>query len=155
MALQLFSMHVYKNMGKEYIVRGVPSPLIERFWHFAEPYVKRALDHAYGEMSFEDVRNRCINRDMQLWLVYVDGRVIGAGTTEIINYPQKKICRIVTLAGTEFDEWRQMAHNIIEMWAVENECVGMESLTRKGFVPKLLGMGYKHKYSVMHKSLKE
>lgn len=140
-------------MENKYTVRGVPFPLVERFWHFAEPYVKRALDHTHGEVSFLDVKEACLNRGMQLWLIYSDGRVVGAGTTELINYPQKLICRIMTLAGSQFDEWRQMAHDAIETWAMEQGCVAMESYTRRGFVPKLIEMGYKHKYSVLHKSL--
>jgi len=140
---------------QEYIFKGVPAFLVEKLWHFGLPYVKRALDHANGEMSHEDLRVMCINRDAQLWMCKKEDKIIGAGTTEIVNYPQMRVCRILTLAGTEFDNWMYLANNIIELWAIEQDCEAIEAFVRKGFVPKLQKIGFKHAYSVMHKRIKE
>lgn len=141
-------------MTTEYIVRGIPSQAIEHFWHFAVPYVKRALDHAYGEVSPDDLKRKCMERDAQLWLVHNDqNKIVGAGTTEIIVYPQMKVCRIITLAGSGFDGWVHVAHQIIEMWAIQQGCGGLEALTRKGFIPKLQNIGFKYRYAVLHKKL--
>lgn len=140
----------------DYQIRGIPNNLVQDVWMFAEPFIKRALDHTFGEISHDDVRNMCYSRDMQLWMIYrSDKRMVGAGTTQIVTYPQKKACRIVTLAGTDFDAWREEAHAIIEAWARKMGCECMENYVRKGFVPKLEDMGYKHRYSVLHKDLQE
>lgn len=135
----------------EYQIRGVPTNLIENVWAFAEPFIKRALDHTFGELSHEDMRALCLNRDMQLWLIYrSDKRMVGAGTTQIVPYPQRKAARIVTLAGTDFAEWREEAHAIIRVWARSQGCDCLEVYTRKGFIPVLKDMGYMHRYAVMH-----
>lgn len=139
--------------GTEYIIRGVPYELIGQFWKFAEPFVKRALDHTHGEMTHLDLAQMCLKRDAQLWLIYHNGRVVGAGTTEIVLYPQKKVCRIITLAGTEFDEWMGMAHDVVSLWAKEQGCQAMQALTRTGFVPKLKSIGYKNRYCICDKPL--
>jgi len=128
--------------------------MVEDLWRFAEPFVKRALDHTFGELSPDDLKNMCVRRDAQLWMIQKENRIVGAGTTTIVCYPQMKVCRIITLAGTEFDGWKDMAHAHIEIWAESNGCEAMESYVRKGFVPKLLDIGYKHRYSVVHKPLK-
>lgn len=139
----------------EYNIKGIPHEGVESLWRFAEPFVKRALDHTFGELTSEDVKNMCLSRDMQLWMIAKGNRVVGAGTTMIVTYPQLRACRIVTLAGTAFDEWKDMAHAFIEIWADEQmKCEAVEAFVRKGFVPKLLDIGYKHRYSVMHKKLK-
>ena len=138
----------------EYNMKGIPPQAIEGLWRFAEPFIKRALDHTYGEISHEDIKAFCQNSDMQLWMVSEGKRIVGAGTTQIVVYPQMKVCRIVTLAGSDFPEWMNIAHMNLEMWAESMGCEGMECYVRKGFVPKLCGIGYKHKYSVCHKSLK-
>lgn len=122
-------------------------------WKFAEPFVKRALDHTNGELAASDLLRLCLARDAQLWMIFDGQRIAGAGTTEIIFYPQKKICRIITLAGTEFENWMHYAYQIIEAWAKDNGCVGVEAYTRKGFVPKLQKIGFRHKYSVCHKPI--
>lgn len=122
-------------------------------WKFAEPYIKRALDHTHGEISHLDLLVRCLERDIQLWMIYDGQRIVGAGTTEIVLYPRMKVCRIITLAGAEFDEWAGYAQDVIGAWAKEQGCEAMEAYTRKGFVPKLQKLGFKHKYSVCHKPL--
>jgi hypothetical protein len=138
-----------------YNIRGIPPQSVNDLWRFAEPFIKRALDHTFGEVSADDIRQACENTQMQLWMITKESRVVGAGSTQIVIYPQMKVCRIVTLAGSEFDEWKDFAHMNLEMWAeTQQGCSGMEAFCRKGFIPKLLEIGYRHKYSVAHKSLK-
>lgn len=137
----------------EYVIRGIPSKAVGELWKFAEPYVKRALDHTFGELSSEDIRQACVTEQMQLWMILHGTRIVGAGTTQIVVYPQMKVCRILTLAGSDFQEWMDFAHMNIEIWAQSMGCTGMEAFVRKGFVPKLIEIGYKHRYSVVHKSL--
>jgi hypothetical protein len=139
----------------EYNIRGVPSQAVEKLWHFAEPFIKRALDHTFGEISAADVKGCCEQQIMQLWMIVEGNRVVGAAASQIVIYPQMRVCRIVAMAGTQFDDWKHMAHMNIELWALENECEAIECYVRKGFVPKLLDIGYKHRYSVVHKSLKK
>ncbi len=136
-----------------FALRGIPYNLIEHFWQFAEPYVKRALDHTNGEFSAIDFKKACIKKDMQLWLVSKGSRVVGAITTELICYPNRRHCRVATLAGTEFKEWINLADDTIEKWSAEQGCNAVEAYVRKGFTKKLIEHGYKHKYSVMVKKI--
>lgn len=139
----------------EYTIRGVPAQLITDVWRFAEVYVERALSHTNGEVKASDIRGWCESRDAQLWMILKESKVIGAGTTTIVNYPQMKVCRIITLSGSDFDDWYTMAHAQIELWAESQGCFDMEAFVRRGFVPKLAELGYKNRYSVVHKSLKK
>jgi hypothetical protein len=140
----------------EFILRGIPHVMIEKVWPLAEPYVKRGLEHSYGEVSHLDLKRQCLERDGQLWVAYKkSGRIVGAGTTEIVQYPQMKVCRIITLAGSEFDEWMEMSHQIIEAWALEQGCDGIEAFVRRGFVPKLKDIGYQFRYAWLHKRIRE
>ena len=54
-----------------------------------------------------------------------------------LNYPQKKVCRIVTLGGQGMDEWVEQTLEILEEWSIEQDCDAMETVCRKGFVKKL------------------
>lgn len=139
----------------EYNIRGLPAPVVPDLWRFAEPFVLRALEHTFGELSADDIKNLCLGRDAQLWVITKGTRVVGAGTTMLMPYPQMLVCRIITLAGNEFDAWKEMAHSQIEQWAVSQGCKDVEAYVRRGFVPKLMELGYKHRYSVVHKTLKE
>lgn len=135
-------------------IRGIPANLVDKFWPFAEPYIKRALDHTSGEFLSSDLRSLCKDRVVQLWLVSEGERVIGAVTTEIVVYSQRKHCRICTIAGSKAPEWADLLFDtIIPDWAKENKCDGIEAFCRKGYVPKLLEHGFKYKYAAVVKDI--
>lgn len=134
-----------------FAIRAIPAHLVEHFWKLVEPYIKRALDHAFGEFQPSDLKELCKTRDCQLWAITKGDRMVGAGITEIISYPRKKYCRIITLAGSNALEWAEMANLIVETWAREQGCVGMQAITRKGFVPKLEAIGYKYGQAILVK----
>lgn len=134
-------------------VRGIPAEAVAQFWPLAEPYIKRALEHTHGELLPADLLTRCLDRDIQLWLISREKRIFGAATTEIIVYPQRKHCRIITIAGSDFDSWSAQAAQQIEEWAREQGCDSMEAFVRKGFVGKLQQLGYRHKQSVVVKEI--
>lgn len=138
---------------EKYRVRGIPANMIDRFWPMAEPYIKRALDHTSGEFSPADIKAYCKDRIIQLWLVSENERIIAACTTEIINYPQRKHCRVVTLAGSKAVEWTQLLDVVLLEWAKQQGCDAMEAFVRKGYVPVLEKYGYKHQYSVVCKEI--
>lgn len=136
-----------------YNMRGIPAASIPVFWHYAEPYIKRALDHTNGEVSVEDMHTACLERNVQLWLISCGARVVGAITTEIVNYPHRKHCRVITLAGSDFSSWLELADNTLCAWAIEQQCQALETYVRKALVPKMAPLAYKHKHSVLIKEL--
>lgn len=141
-------------MSDVFHIRGIPAPMVERFWPLAEPYVKRALDRTSGEYTPDDLKSMCKDRIVQLWLVTEGERAIGAVTTEIVVYPRRKHCRVITLAGTKAPEWSGTLLDIIlPEWARKEGCVAIEAFVRKGYVGVLAGYGFKHKYSAVFKEV--
>lgn len=138
---------------EKFRVRGIPAAMVDRFWTLAEPYIKRALDHTRGEFAPEDIKAYCKDRIIQLWLVSEGERIIAAATTEIVTYPQKKHCRVVTLAGSRAVEWTPLLDVVLTEWAKEQGCDAMEAFVRKGYVSVLANYGYKHMYSAVFKEL--
>lgn len=116
-----------------------------------ERFIQSALEHGGGELNSDDIMRLCCERDMQLWVVTREGVAVGAATTEVIVYPNKKRIRIVTLGGSEFEKWATLLDGILIGWAKENEAVGSEVFVRKGFTKKLSDLGYKERYIAMSK----
>jgi hypothetical protein len=137
----------------QFHVRLIPPELIARFWPFAEPFIKRALDHTSGEWGVQDLRKFCEENKLQLWLVAEGDRVVAALTTELVNYPHRKHCRIVTLAGAKAPLWTPVADTIVSNWALAQGCDALEAFVRKGYVPVLAKYGFQHKYSVIAKDI--
>lgn len=136
-----------------FFIQPIPAQMVSQMWHYAEPYVKRALDHTSGELRPDNLRSLCEHQDMQLWMVVSGNRAVGAMTTEIVVYPHRKHLRVVTLAGSQFSEWIELADNTLVAFAAQMQCDAIEALVRKGFVPKLAPLDYRHKYSVLVKEL--
>lgn len=139
----------------QFNIRGIPAHLIEHFWKLAEPYIKRALDHTSGEFTPADIKAFCKDRVVQLWMISEGEKVLGACTTEVINYPQKRHCRIVTLGGSRSKEWMSELDIIVCAWAKQQECQAVEAYVRKGFVPFLANYAYQHKYCAVVKDIRE
>ena len=127
-------------------ISGIPSDRINEVWEDCEPYIEMGNGKSRDEMSVMDIYKRLSEARMQLWLVFDD-------TTEIIEYPRKTTCRIVTLGGQDLDLWVEKLLDTLEQWALENNCVAMETICRKGFIKKLEKFGYENAYTVLVKEL--
>ena len=85
---------------------GIPSQEIDEIWDACLPFIELAAKKGQEEMSTKDIYNFCKDAKMQLWIVFDNNADIKAVvTTEIVNYPRKKVCRVVTLGGQEIDNW--------------------------------------------------
>ena len=105
-------------------------------------------------MNIEDIYEKLLVAEMQLWIVYdEDANIKSVLTTEIVIYPRMKTCRIVTLGGEGMDIWVEQFLDILEEWAIDNDCVAMETACRKGFIKKLEKFGYEHTYTILTKEL--
>ena len=132
---------------------GIPSQEIDEIWEACEPYIELGAKKGQSEMTSKDIYNFCKEAKMQLWIVFDSKSNIKAVvTTEIINYPKKKVCRVITLGGQEIDNWLHSI-SVIEAWAEENGCHAMETFCRKGFIKKLEHYGYEQTYTVLGKEL--
>ena len=134
-------------------ISGIPSSDIDQVWTACLPFIEAAADKGQAEMTTNDIYNFCKEQKMQLWIIFDDDfKIQAAATTELIDYPAKKVCRLVTLGGNNFDDWMEYLR-VIEEWAIEKNCVALETFCRKGFSKKLENYGYKQTYIVLGKDL--
>lgn len=134
---------------------GVPADMIDDVWDECKDFIQLAEKKGQSEMNAQDIYEFCRNQEMQLWIVYDDtamDEIKAVVTTEIVNYPRKKVCRIVTLGGIGIDSWIH-AISTIEAWAESQGCESMETFCRKGFIKKLENYGYEQTYTVLGKDL--
>ncbi len=132
---------------------GIPSQEIDEIWDACVPFIELAAKKGQEEMSTKDIYNFCKDAKMQLWIVFdSDADIKAVVTTEIVNYPRKKVCRVVTLGGQEIDNWLHSI-SVIEALAESNDGHAMETFCRKGFIKKLEKHGYEQTYTVLGKEL--
>lgn len=133
----------------------IPHTEVPLTWHLYSPLVQEALDYSRGECLLEDIYQMAASGGMQVWVAADEKEkrtaiVEAVMITQIIVYPRKRFLRIVVLAGTSvhrFDDgWE-----VIENWAIDQECHGVESFARRGFQRWAKGSGFREYYSVIGK----
>ncbi len=120
-------------------------------WEEVVPLLARVAPHTEGEMEPDDYIEPLTHGDMQLWVVVENKRVIAALITQIIPYPQKKILRLISLAGEEFDKIKDFL-DVVEAFAIKYECSALEMWGRKGW--KKLLPDWKDSYIVYTKDIR-
>ncbi len=135
-------------------ISGITSDRVKDVWPICKEYIDLGNSKSKDEMTVEDIYDKLLETEMQLWLVYDENsKVISCLTTEVINYPQRRTCRIVTLGGRDLDTWVDKFLDVLEEWAFAAACDSMETACRKGFIKKLKKFGYEHTYTVLGKEL--
>ena len=125
---------------------------IDMVWDDVSPLIEKALRHAEGELIPDDIKKHLDSANLRLWVALKDKDVIAAMVTEIIQYPRKKIVRVITLAGKDMSMWYKFLP-MLEGYAIRNGCSSLEAWSRKGMARKL--KDWKHSYDIITKDLKQ
>ena len=112
------------------IHRNSPTLLSVDQWARCSKYIEDALEYAGGSHTLQDVMLAVAEGKAQFFPLDKSAIV-----TEIVDYPQKAMCRI-WLAGGDLDELLE-AEAAIAAWAKTLGCSGMEIIGRRGWSRKL------------------
>jgi hypothetical protein len=130
-------------------VCGISADSVDAVWPAIEDMVAEALEHSRGEISVEDVRMFLLARVMQLWISYdAKRRITACMVTQIIDYPRRRFLRIVLIAGVGHEFW-QHGWELVELWARDQQCSGVESFARRGLARMFKSLGFREEYSVV------
>mgnify|MGYP003151866679 FL=1 len=142
----------WKTQSRNCRVALVNSEDIGLVWDEVTPLIEKALLHAEGELVPEDIKKHLDEGDLRLWVALKGQEILASMVTEIIEYPRKRIVRVITLAGKDMNMWYDFLP-MIEGYAVKNGCSSLEAWTRKGMTRKL--KDWKHSYDIITKDLKQ
>ena len=134
---------------KAHLLRPEDVPYV---WDQVEPLLARVTPHTEGELEADDYIEPLNEGKMQLWITSEDNKVHSAMITQIVPYPQKKVLRIISLAGSEFSKIYSYL-DMVESFALRTDCTALEMWGRKGW--KKLLPEWKDSYIVFTKDLKE
>ena len=138
-------------MGKTLKAQIVQPEDIAHIWEQVAPLLERVKEHSEGEAEPDDFLEPLTHGDMQLWIFTEESSLHSAMITQIIVYPQKKILRVISMAGSEFEKLRQF-NDVVELFAIKIGCTGLELWGRKGW--KKLLPDWESNYIVYTKDLK-
>tara|TARA_R100001443_G_scaffold3596_3_gene11327 strand:+ start:286 stop:675 length:390 start_codon:yes stop_codon:yes gene_type:complete len=129
------------------VIIKVPQEDLHIVWNEVEPLIKKALDDTY---TARNILDGLVKNAFQLFISWED-KVESAVITEVIQYPQKKVCRYFLAGGSNINNWLEPIQQEIEKFAKYNQCNAIEVAGRKGWLRKL--KGYEQKIYLMSKKL--
>tara|TARA_R100001530_G_C4317275_1_gene154733 strand:+ start:1017 stop:1436 length:420 start_codon:yes stop_codon:yes gene_type:complete len=121
-------------------------------WEHVAPLLDKVQEHTEGEVESEDFLEPLTHGDMQLWIATEDKSLHSVMITQIIPYPQKKVLRVISLSGSEFNEKLSEFQAMLESFAIRTGCSSLELWGRKGW--KKLLPDWESNYIVYTKDLK-
>lgn len=113
----------------------------------------KAIQHSEGELEPDDYLENLMYGSMQLWIVTDKSDIVVSMVTQFIEYPQKKILRIIALSGEKFKEVHNHFNDMVEAFAIKHGCSALELWGRKGW--KKMLPEWSDTYTVFTKDLKE
>tara|TARA_R100000742_G_C4274282_1_gene94191 strand:+ start:879 stop:1238 length:360 start_codon:yes stop_codon:yes gene_type:complete len=113
----------------------------------------RVQEHSEGELEIDDFLDSLMMGEMQLWIATEDNQIVMSMVTMVVNYPQKRILRVVSISGERFKELHEKFNDMVEAFAIKKGCSALELWGRKGW--KKMLPDWKDSYIVFTKDLKE
>jgi len=126
---------------------------VAHVWGDVAPLLARVTLHTEGEMEPDDFLEALTHGEMQLWVAVEKESVHTVMVTQIIPYPQKKVLRVIAIAGSDFKELHERFNDMVEGFAIRAGCSSMELWGRKGW--KKLLPDWKDSYIVFTKDIKQ
>lgn len=123
-------------------VSVVPTEHVMTVWPQVVGYIDDALDYTYGRYEAQDILDQLLEGSHLLWIAFDVDKIRGVVVTHFMYYPRKKYLACPIVAGEDFDTWKEPMLEILQRWASDNECEGLEATARLGWARKFKNDGY-------------
>ena len=117
-----------------FLVTRIEKEYCTAAWHRVKDHLKPAIKRSKGRWEPEYVLASLVTGRHNLWVITDETRkVVGAMTTEVVHYPEKRMLMIHFLGGSEMDKWYVDMSDAMTEHAREAGCIGIECIARSGF----------------------
>lgn len=135
-----------------YSIALVPPSDIKDIWDSVNHFLEPAVDRSNGRWEMNALYESLENFNQHLWLIFDEfKRIHAAAVTQMVTYPGKSMMVIEFIGGKGLKYWVDDFVGLIEQWAKDNGCSGVEATARFGFWKWLESHNYDKAYTVFEK----
>lgn len=125
-------------------VSAVPPEHVMNVWSEARPHLEKAAVYTYGRYEVDDILTLLTDYGYQLWIAFDKDKTIkGAVVTGFNQYPRKKYLDLTFIGGEDALSWKEPMLKILQHWAYDTDCDGIESHGRAGWARVFKDDGYR------------
>ena len=121
----------------------VPPQLVNTCWKQIEPFMAKAAKYTYGRFTSDDIYDSVMEHDYQLWVAFDETGIKGAVVTTVMVYPKRKLLCMSFCGGYDLKEWKEPMLSLLQRYAKDMGCDGIEATARAGWAKIFLNDGYK------------
>lgn len=133
----------------------VPSWEVPNVWDRVSRMLKLATDQSQGRYGLNDLKEKLVSGEFQLWLVFdLDYNILAAVTSTFTIYPQGKFLAGQFLGGEGLDRWKDEFCRVFHNWGRDNKCVAAEFTGRAGWAKVLADNGYREVFRIYQVDLR-
>ena len=134
----------------------VPPIHIESAWPSLEEYLLPAVERSNGRWTMEALKIWALQNEKQVWIVFDDSKTIHCvAVTQNVVYPASRMLSIEFLGGAGLDKWAFKLLDVLNSWAKDSGCNGIEATARLGFWKWLEKDGFDKAYTVFEKRFEQ
>ena len=112
----------------------VPPMHIESAWPSLEEYLLPAVERSNGRWTMEALKMWALQNEKQVWIVFDDSKTIHCvAVTQNVVYPASRMLSIEFLGGAGLEKWAFKLLDVLNSWAKDSGCNGIEATARLGF----------------------
>ena len=132
----------------------VPTEAIWQVWNEVEEFIGRAARFSHGRWSAEAVFEALCAGNLNLWIAFEDGLpVTGVCVTRVAQYPGRRMLAVDFCGGNALKTWRDDMLQVLEKFALNQFCDGLELTGRRGWEKELATQGWHTSMVVVEKNL--
>jgi len=129
-------------------VSMVPTKHVEEIWPAIEPFMVEAAEYSGGRYEVSDILEALTKEVYALWIAFDEGEIKGAVATSFAVYPRKTLLHLTFCGGDEGMAWKDPMLKMLQHWAYDNRCDGIEANGRLGWSGIFKEDGYKPLWQV-------
>jgi hypothetical protein len=134
----------------------IPPAHIESAWPSVEEYLLPAVERSNGRWTMEALKQWALQNEKQVWIVFDDDKTIHCvAVTQNVIYPASRMLSIEFLGGTGLNQWAFKLLDVLNNWAKDSGCNGIEATARIGFWKWLEKDGFDKAYTVFEKRFEQ
>jgi DNA-dependent RNA polymerase auxiliary subunit epsilon len=126
----------------------VPIENIDDIWEQCSPLLQKATDRSNNRETIESLYSKIKSGQSRLWCISIGSYILGAATTEVIQYANFRSLNVSFLGGSKMNLWLDKFIEELKVYAKFNECSYIEFIGRKGWLKSLSCFGFKQEPNI-------